>query len=410
MAKIFPTTVKRVIVQQGGGGDVTAERLTYELPETYPTPTDTVSVTASVAESHPVPIEEGILAVLLQASESHAVPMDTITLAVQVLTEQHRAATDAVSVVASVQESHKAPYDEVTGLVAIMNESSPCPNEDVSGSQVNFQIVESHKAATDTVSAAVVVQENSPSASDTVVLVVQVLTEQHKTPTDDISGSQAVFQINESHPVATDSLQVTAQVLTESCPAATQTNYAQATGTTWPNALEGTPSVAGTGGSWTNTGGMIDKSTTTGASFNVTSGGLGGLTSQSANGTLNASAVAPALTDLTITSVVLEWGWASTRTGVAVGDNVVSANMLYSLNDGGSFTQFVGKSATNATLWNETGSLDITSLVAGSWTAIDQFRVRCFANITSGAGVLAATVRTVTFNYARLVITAEKTY
>lgn len=359
--KIFPTVVRKIYVTTVivGGDEVTDERLTYDLPEIHPAPVHITTVDVRVDEAHPPLTEEGILAVLLEATETH-----------------------------------------------------PAGSEDVTGTEAQVQVNDSHPAPTHTTEIDAFVQETWPVATHTTEFEATV-NESHALPSEDVSGTEAQFQVDETHAAPVDETTLFVVVLDESHRAGDDDLYVQSVGTTWPDTVVSS-TTGGTGAAWSNTTGMTDKVTTSQALLTVSSGGLGGLTSQTGNGTLIVSAVAPGLSDLTITSVVLQYQWTAAIGGSAtglLGDNVNSATLEYSLNDGASWTTF--ETFSGQAPMDETNSVDITAVVNAlgtPWNGIDQFRVRCFADCTSGAGVLTPATCRVGFAYARLAITAEKNY
>lgn len=337
--------------------EVSDEQLRYDLPEIHPTPEDYITVDIQVSdESTPVPQELGILAVLLDAFEDNPVPQEDVT------------GTEAIIV---NDDDHPVPQDDLIEVDAFVQEQLAVPYEELSE-------------------------------------VAASVTESQPVPLDDVTGTEAVFVINETSPTPSHTTEIDIEVVLEQVPTCTDDTYVRVTGITWPrNASTITTGDA----SWSNPHHMADNDTTTSADCTVESGGIGGLSSQSGTGTVTARTDAPLLTDLNIVSVELSWGWHSVRGGSATGllGDEAGGSMSYSTNDGATHFPFDSVTKSND-LWDKEGTLDLTSVIDGDWDKIDQFRVRCIADITSGTGVGTPATRTVGFEYARLSIVAEKTY
>lgn len=400
MAKIFPTGGRRQIVQNVvlvSGDEVQGETLRYDLPETHPAPADDTSLAAAVAETHPTPLETGILGVLLTADEILPDPQEAVALAAAVA-EQHRAGTDAASIAAFVQETMPVPAETVAALIAVLSETSPAPTEDVSGTEARAQVNETSPHPTGAVDVAVIVAESHRAATDDAALGATV-NETHRPAQDDVSGTVASFQSNETHPHPVESVTAAVAVVSESVRAADDDAYTKATGNVWPDTV-----VSQT--NFTNPASAVDKDANTSAVIQATSSGLGNTTSNTTTGNITISAVKPAITDLTITSCIL-----GVKTQIGAGSALsATVNMLleYSLNDGASWTSVATITAVSEGVLTRT--VDLTAIVGGDWNKVDQMRFRASGSVTSGPGVVTAVTCTFQLFYARLEIVAERTY
>lgn len=452
MSKIFPQTVKKVQVTTViivSGGDVTDERLTYDLPERYPPPQDAAAVVVSVAETSPAPIELGILAVLLNAFETHATPVDPTTLEAEIQ-ERHAAGQDAATIVASIAERYAVPLDTVTVEIEVLTERHPAAQEDVSGTEAQFQIEESHPAArhitdiearvaethpsmddevtvdavveevhavsgetvdvvasiaerhpatNEEITADVRVAESAPASADEVAVIASIA-ESVPTATDDISGTEAQFQVEETSPAVIEVVTVDSRVA-ESHATQVDDIHTCVTGNLWPDTV-----VTGTG--FTNTANAVDKLTNTAATCSASSSGLGQLTSNTTNGTLVISAPNPNLSDLdTIGSAVIRYSYSTSTNSLL--SPAVNMAIQYSLNDGGSWTTIETVTSTSAAQADHT--LDITAIVGNDWTKVNGFRMRCTGSVTSGQGTVVITATTsFNFFFGRLELDACKFY
>lgn len=116
--------------------------------------------------------------------------------------------------------------------------------------------------------------------------------------------------------------------------------------------------------------------------------------------------VAP-FTSFTIDSVFWEYAVQSIHTsaGAVVTAATCSVQVQRSINDGGSYATEETVSVINSGLL--TRSLDITAVIAGSWTNVNQFRTRQVGTITSGVETAVQSIQQFRIFYNRLSITAH---
>lgn len=398
--RIFPTAVRKQYVTTVivGGDEVTTERLMYDLPENHPVPAEAAAAVVHVNETSAAPVEAGILGVLLSANETFPVAQEATALAAE-LAEMHRAGFDAASLVAYVQEAHPAPAETVAALIAVLTEVSPAAVEDVTGTEARAQVNETSPAPSAQVSAVAAVAESAPPATH-VTTVAVVVAEVLAAVSEDVTGTQAQAQVNETAPAAAATTTLAAAVA-ESHKVSDDVAYAKADGYTWPGTV-----VSSSG--YTGPSFAADKDLGSAARLQASSSGIGNLTSNTVNGTLVLSAAGPALTDLTIVSVILEVG-TNTFNGSSLSGQAVNMPLEYSLNDGASWTTLA--TITNTAEGGQLRTADLTATIAGDWTKVDQFRFRANGSVTSGVGtVVIAGVQTFDLAYARLHVVAEGTY
>lgn len=339
----FPLVKRLIRTIVSGGSEVTRDRLIYEQLDAHPAPADAVNLTARVLadESQPVPVENATALALVRADDLHPIPAEATPLTLRAMpSEIHPAAADTIALVAATSEAHPIPTDQIAAIIAALVESHPVPVE-ATPLTVRAIILESHPLAAD---------------------------------------SNAVApRFFETAPVATDA----------GTPSATLTQYANG-------------NVSTTG--FTNPGNALGNTTATNASLSATSSGALGVTSNTTNGTMVVGFADPAISDLTISSVVVNVENAATSAGTLPLAQAWNVAFEYSLN-GTTWTNINTLAAITA---KGTRTLDITAAIGGDWTKINSLQVRATGSVTSGTGNGANA--TVQFFRAWVVVVASKTY
>lgn len=156
---------------------------------------------------------------------------------------------------------------------------------------------------------------------------------------------------------------------------------------------------------WANTTNALDNTTGTSATLEATASGLAGTTNESATGDMTVDFKDVNFGDLVITSsLILSVETAHTISGIPIIQPTTTVEFQYSLN-GGSFVTFHTQTISTA---KAVTTVDLTTAIGTSVSAIDSLQVKATGSVTSGTGVGVSSA--VHFHRAWLTFTSEKEY
>lgn len=400
MAKYFPLTrtrVKIIEIPVGEAGEVTRERIIYELPEIVTRATVADAIITAASEQLGELAEEVVAALLARAEEEFPLVADDVTLEVTPIGDLVPVAVDDAMLATQANEEVPLIEDSIEAMVLVLDEIVPEQTEVVrvtAGVNAMEVVPEMQE---DVASAIVVGNEVVPTQQDDVKLTL-ILDEENPIPIEDVNVLATVNAI-EVVPDLADQTEAAIVVLDETVPNQGDEIVINLTLNGYANA-----NVSNTG--WTNQGNILGNTTNTSASLTATSSGLLGTTNNTTNGTTVLGFRDVNLGDLTITSVVLNAENSGAGAGVAVAQPTVNIQYQYSTNNGSTWTTFYTHTAT--ALAKGVRTINLTSIIGQNQSLINNFQVRATGTVTSGTGVGAA--YTASFFRTWLEITASRTY
>lgn len=333
-----------VSVPPSSGGGVTSERLSY----------DHYAISKKSTES--------MVNIQVVLSETNKDSVEFVTAAV----------------LGQATESGKRAVEDISNTVtAIANEvakrSSETMAADISTTEIN------RKSADTAVATIIPTSDVAKRAVETSISIVNAnLSETAKRATETISG--VIVPLKDSNRRSTDVEQVSINY----------TGYANAT-------------VSNT--NFTTPENALGNNTNTAAELRATSSGLTGATSNTVTGTLVIGFANPQTRDVPVGSLVTINIERDVVTGgtLPVGQ---SHTVVYQYTLDG--TNYTTVSAPGTTIAKSTVTTDITSLVAGDYTKLDNLQVRVTGSVTSGTGLNATLAARIM--RAWVSFTADKTY
>lgn len=273
----FKRVIIREVVNAGGGGEVTDERLQYDNRN----------------ESKPA-VETVSSEVLVMEAQKRAVEIVTAAFAAEVMEVNQKSVASEKGEVTAIESTQGKRASDSTFVVGSVSEPNSKAIDDIAA---EFVVSEAQKKAVEDISNTV-------------------------TATANESAKRAIESIEGAIVARTDIGQKATDIETVEI---TLNGYAN-------------QNVSNTG--WTNPGNALNNTTGTAATLTATSSGLAGTTNNTTNGTTVLGFRDVNLGDLTITSVTLQVENSGAGAGVAIAQPTANIQYQYSLNNGSTWTTF----------------------------------------------------------------------
>lgn len=338
------TVIIQNITPPSSGGNVVNERLVYDLPQIVPNQTVRDSLVTKASEVVPAQTETVVAALLARAEETVPDQIETIRTTVRpMISELVPSQLDTIML--AIQSGETVP--EILDTIEAIIFASP---------------------------------EIVPDQIETIRI------------TGNVYAFEAVPLLNENIQAAIIEQDNTLPNLTTSEPIdANLTGYAN-------------QNVATT--TWATPANALGNTTNTASTLTATASGLAGTTNNTATGSITLGFQDVNLGDLTITNVDLFVENQGATAGVAIAQPTTNVVWAYSLNNGGTFTNFYTMN-TPATA-KGIRTVDITAIVGQDQALLSGLQIRASGTITSGTGLGAG--NTVSFFRAWMVVNANRTY
>lgn len=335
MAKVFPTSVKKIIVQQGGGGstgEVDRERLQYDNRNTNRRAVEQNPRVSIVSQEMNQKAEDTVTAAVLgQANEINQRAVETsISTVTGTANEPNRkAAVEMPMIAGSVAEMNRKASDATTATVVPTADVAKRAVEDISNT-VTATAAEAGRRQADLIETVIIplTDVNRKAAPTTVPVTIQY---------------GQVFPAGEANAVAAN------------------TNWANPN-----NAIGNTPGAF--------------------AQLSAASSGLAGITSNTVSGTLSLSYADLAFSDIPLAgaTITLTYGFGLVSGGTLPLGQSASLSLQYSLDNGASWTNlqtFTAATGDSSRVFN------VTAAVGGDYAKLNALQVRATGSVTSGTGL-----------------------
>lgn len=384
-------------VPVGDVGEVTREKITYDLPELVPARVVRDALLTAAKEQLGPLAEEVVAALLAKAEETPLAPMDPTTLVLSVTPDLVPRPTSAEAVATNAAETVRAIMDQVQAMLLVLGETSPTPIETVR-TTVGGNAMDVVGVLLDTVAGAIVTgAEAVPARVDSQSL--SVATGDAVLSPVELATATAAATALELLPALDESLMATILVLGEG-------PLIEGDTATLTVALAGyaNQNVATT--TWTNPANALGDTTGTSASLTATASGLLGRTNNTATGAMSLGFRDVNLGDMDITSVSFNVEVSGATAGVPLTQPTVNIQYQYSLNNGSTWTTFY--THTVVALTKSVQSIDATAVVGQNQALLSALQIRATGSVTSGTGRGAG--YTASFYRAWMAVQANKVY